>query len=338
LGLDEKSARHHIEIAEGLYSRVQQRVRNTESGNEAAQTPEFIALTQQLYASYLKVRANAIDDVNNYLATTNAAFIKYDLAERMMRLGEVAAVGQISAKSELYDAKITSSLLSSNIDSLDTMITTAKYSGYAGDAILIGTGVGTIAVVGRRLVLKYGAEKGTQLLVRLAIREVVVNPKAVRNITRFLPNSYIFVKNMFSSVKAFNYTMREVRKRWWGGNAPVRPNSFMPKGIERMELSHTYFDNNGFIGKYISDFIKNRGWNLKAMWGSEHALVDPSRYQFMKSVWKDSNPIKTPLRRLFGRMPTSHKVGAGVVFTSAMTYFAYSFFNEATDSETEEEE
>jgi len=167
LGLDEKSARHHIEIAEGLYSRVQQRIRNTESGNEAANTPEFIALTQQLYASYLKVRANAIDDVNNYLATTNAAFIKYDLAERMMRLGEVAAVGQISAKSELCDAKITSSLLSSNIDSLDTMITTAEYSGYAGNTILVATGVGSLALIAKHIAVNsakqavlFGIHKG----------------------------------------------------------------------------------------------------------------------------------------------------------------------------------
>ena len=80
-----------------------------------------------------------------------------------------------------------------------------------------------------------------------------------------------------------------------------------------MELSHTYISNNGAIGKLIPDSIKNRGWNLKPMWGQDHALVDPQRYQFMKRGWKDQNELYSPAIRLLGRMPTSHKVGTGVI-------------------------
>ena len=78
-----------------------------------------------------------------------------------------------------------------------------------------------------------------------------------------------------------------------------------------MELSHTYISNNGTIGKYVPEWIKNRGWNLRPMWGSEHALVDPQRYRFMNAGWKEANPLpSTAVARLWGRMPVSHRMGA----------------------------
>jgi hypothetical protein len=121
------------------------------------------------------------------------------------------------------------------------------------------------------------------------------------------------------------YTMREVRRAWWGGNAPVRSNPLMPKGREYMELSHTYVSNNGPIGRLAPDWIKNRGWNLNPMWGSEHALVDPARYQFMPAAWKAANPMKNALSRTWGRMPVSHQVtlgGSAVVGGGYLVYKA----------------
>jgi len=88
-----------------------------------------------------------------------------------------------------------------------------------------------------------------------------------------------------------SYTMRDVRRRWWNGRAPVRANPAMPQRREYMELSHTYIANNGAIGRHVPDWVKNRGWNLKPMWGSEYALVDPHRYQFMSRAWKANNSI-----------------------------------------------
>jgi len=121
--------------------------------------------------------------------------------------------------------------------------------------------------------------------------------------------------------------MKAVRERWWGGKAPVRPNTDMPRGREYMELSHTYISNNGAIGKHIPDSIKNRGWNLNPMWGSEHALVDPHRYRFMKGTWKDVNEIYSPAMRMLGRMPTTHKVGAGVIIVGGAGYGIYEYLN-----------
>jgi hypothetical protein len=90
-----------------------------------------------------------------------------------------------------------------------------------------------------------------------------------------------------------------------------------------MELSHTYISNNGTIGRHFPDWIKNRGWNLRPLWGSEHALVDPHRYQFMRRTWKDSNSLYNPIMRLWGRMPVSHRIGLGTVFVSSAGYALY---------------
>lgn len=96
-----------------------------------------------------------------------------------------------------------------------------------------------------------------------------------------------------------------------------------------MELSHTYISDNGKIGKHVPDWIKNRSWNLKPMWGSEHALVDPQRYRFMKNTWKNTpgNEIYSPLSRMLGRMPTAHKVGAGVIIVGGTGYGVYEYLD-----------
>ena len=103
----------------------------------------------------------------------------------------------------------------------------------------------------------------------------------------------------------------------------------MPRGREYVELYHTYISKNGALGKHIPDWIKNRGWNLKPMWGSEHALVDPQRYGFMSETWKNTpgNELYSPLKRLLGRMPTSHKLGAGVVVIGGASYSIYENFS-----------
>ena len=136
------------------------------------------------------------------------------------------------------------------------------------------------------------------------------------------------VKGGLSAPVGTSYSMKAVRERWWGGKAPVRLNPHMPRGREYMELSHTYISQNGAIGKLIPDWIKNRGWNLKPMWGSEHALVDPLRYQFMTRAWKATNEIYSPWMRMLGRMPTSHKVGAGGVVVGGAGYVFYDYFDQ----------
>jgi hypothetical protein len=103
-----------------------------------------------------------------------------------------------------------------------------------------------------------------------------------------------------------NYSMKEVRRNYWNGPAPYRNNPTFPKDIEYLELSHTYISQNGFIGRYLPDWIKNRGWNLNPLWGVEHALADPSRYGFMPAWWKKANLLDGPLERLINRMPENH--------------------------------
>ena len=102
--------------------------------------------------------------------------------------------------------------------------------------------------------------------------------------------------------RSAGFDMRSVRQRWWGGPTPVRPNPVMPRGCEFMELSHTYIPDKGW-GSVIRNSVKNRGWNLKPMWGSEHALVDPQRYQFMSPAWRAGNrkrPAECVLRAVIG--------------------------------------
>jgi RHS repeat-associated protein len=64
--------------------------------------------------------------------------------------------------------------------------------------------------------------------------------------------------------------------------ARSRPNPLFPKGVEWTDLSH-------FIPQRATrgfESIFNRPWNVTPMWATEHALVDPFRYQFMSRAFK----------------------------------------------------
>ena len=126
-----------------------------------------------------------------------------------------------------------------------------------------------------------------------------------------------------SGDNATSYAMRQVRRQWWLGDTPVRSNALMPGGREYMELSHTYISENGFLGKLLPAWIKNRRWNLNPIWGTEHALVDPGRYQFMPAAWKAANPLPNAAARLWGRMPVSHRIGAAGGALLGGTYAGY---------------
>ena len=64
--------------------------------------------------------------------------------------------------------------------------------------------------------------------------------------------------------------------------ARVRPNPLFPGGVERIDLSH--FVPQRSIAGYESVF--NRPWNVTPMWATEHALIDPFRFQFMTRAFK----------------------------------------------------
>jgi len=107
----------------------------------------------------------------------------------------------------------------------------------------------------------------------------------------------------------------------------VRPNPVMPRGREFMELSHTYIPDNGW-GSVIPDTIKNRGWNLRPMWGSEHALVDLQRYRFMPPTWRTANPLPGPAARLWGRMPVTHRTTAVAAGSAGIAYGVYEWYED----------
>jgi hypothetical protein len=64
------------------------------------------------------------------------------------------------------------------------------------------------------------------------------------------------------------------------------------------------------------------------MWGTEHALVDPSRYHFMDAGWKNTNALRSPPMRLWGRMPASHRIGASTVIIGGAGYGIYELWNQ----------
>jgi hypothetical protein len=62
----------------------------------------------------------------------------------------------------------------------------------------------------------------------------------------------------------------------------ARPNPLFWRGIERVDLSH-WFAQRDIVG--LERFF-NRPWNITPMWATEHALIDPSRFQFMTREFK----------------------------------------------------
>jgi hypothetical protein len=86
--------------------------------------------------------------------------------------------------------------------------------------------------------------------------------------------------------------------------ARSRPNPMFPGSVERIELSHFLPQRptdpaslparaRRVIGPSRYERIVNRPFNVTPLWGGEHALVDPARYQFTKKQFKLLNPQLT---------------------------------------------
>ena len=84
-----------------------------------------------------------------------------------------------------------------------------------------------------------------------------------------------------------------------------RANPAFPKGVEWVERSHWT------PKRYLPDGLKDAGWNMKPMWGTDHALADPFRYRFMRKGWKGENPLPNNFTRQLNRIPDGVK-GAGL--------------------------
>lgn len=79
-----------------------------------------------------------------------------------------------------------------------------------------------------------------------------------------------------------------------------RPNPNFPRSVERVELSHFLPQNPAarslpgrlrrVLGPRQYERIVNRPFNVTPMWATEHALIDPFRYRFMKAPFKLSYP------------------------------------------------
>jgi RHS repeat-associated protein len=86
----------------------------------------------------------------------------------------------------------------------------------------------------------------------------------------------------------------------------VRPNKAFPRGREYVERSHWLIPRRS----KLPNRIKNGRWNIKEMWGTDHALADPFRYRFMPKWWKAQNPLPNPLTRFWNRTPTWAQAGS----------------------------
>ena len=91
-----------------------------------------------------------------------------------------------------------------------------------------------------------------------------------------------------------------------------RPNPIFPRGVEWVERSH-------WIPKrWLPDSLKDAAWNMKRMWGTDHALADPMRYRFMRRWWKAQNPLPNNAIRQLNRVPDWAAGGsAGALYGAA---------------------
>lgn len=81
------------------------------------------------------------------------------------------------------------------------------------------------------------------------------------------------------------------------GMGMARPNAAFPRGIEWVERSH-------FIPKrWLPQSLQKASWNLKRMWGTDHALADPMRLRLLKRPWKSTMEPLDPVRRVWARLP-----------------------------------
>jgi hypothetical protein len=65
----------------------------------------------------------------------------------------------------------------------------------------------------------------------------------------------------------------------------VRANPLFPKNVERIDLSH-FVPQRYLKGPFLK-WLGNRPGNVRPMWATEHALVDPYRYRFMTHAFKE---------------------------------------------------
>ncbi|MFQ3649983.1 MAG: RHS repeat-associated core domain-containing protein [Gemmataceae bacterium] len=90
---------------------------------------------------------------------------------------------------------------------------------------------------------------------------------------------------------------------WRSARAPnlamgmSRPNPAFTRGIEWVERSHW------IPNRYLPQWLSWQRWNLKLMWGSEHALIDPFRYRMMRRWWKAANPMPPWYVQQWRRVP-----------------------------------
>ena len=75
-----------------------------------------------------------------------------------------------------------------------------------------------------------------------------------------------------------------------------RPNSAFPKGKEWIERSH-------WFSRAKFPQWANSKWNIKPMWGTDHALADEARRRFLKEGWKRLNPLRHPWLQFANRIP-----------------------------------
>jgi RHS repeat-associated protein len=78
----------------------------------------------------------------------------------------------------------------------------------------------------------------------------------------------------------------------------TRTNLAFPNGVERVEMSH-WIPRRSFLPQWLTNF----GWNLKPMWGRDHAINDPFRFGFMPRWWRDANNLNPFIVRQWNRLP-----------------------------------
>ena len=81
-----------------------------------------------------------------------------------------------------------------------------------------------------------------------------------------------------------------------------RPNPNFPRRTERTERSRW------IPGKWGGP---HADWNQTIVWGSEHAVTDPARHQFLNEAWRQANPLRNPASRGWARTPPWVKGGLG---------------------------
>lgn len=102
---------------------------------------------------------------------------------------------------------------------------------------------------------------------------------------------YRFSQLYRGSSYAWDKTTKSAIRQVYGlGNAAdrMRPNPLFWRGSEYVDLSH-FFSRNSTKGY---EFLFNRPWNVTPMWATEHAMVDPQRFNIMLTAFKNAYEAK----------------------------------------------